>query len=245
MTLLNTASKVYVGGSLASKVYLGSTQVWPPASAAPPPTIVGTTVNATSGTAARVVTPHASTAVGDIMIVSGISLSGSTLTAPADWTVLKAHTAAGTMGMGVWAHVRAAGETTYSFPIGATGNSTHVCTTIHGGNAAGLVNGAFGTRAASGGAFTTTAPSITTVAANTLALLLAGERTTATETGITSVDNGFAQVLFSPHSAGGVETMLVASKVAASAGAVGATSVVYPNTQASNGLAMLLGIPPV
>jgi len=35
--LLNTADKVYVGSALAAKVYLGTTQVWPPS--VPPPTI--------------------------------------------------------------------------------------------------------------------------------------------------------------------------------------------------------------
>lgn len=30
MPLLNEADKIYVGSALAAKVYLGSTQVWPP-----------------------------------------------------------------------------------------------------------------------------------------------------------------------------------------------------------------------
>jgi len=29
MTVLNDANKIYVGNNLASKVYLGTTQVWP------------------------------------------------------------------------------------------------------------------------------------------------------------------------------------------------------------------------
>lgn len=38
MTVLNTADKIYLGSSLASKVYLGATQVWPIASAFDPAT---------------------------------------------------------------------------------------------------------------------------------------------------------------------------------------------------------------
>jgi len=30
MPLLNEADKIYVGSALAAKVYLGTTQVWPP-----------------------------------------------------------------------------------------------------------------------------------------------------------------------------------------------------------------------
>lgn len=210
-------------------------------------TFINSTINSTSGPASRVVTPHASTLEGDLLIVVAEAASGTaTLTAPGDWTTIKAFFATGTLGQAVFAKRRAAGDTTYTFPIAVSAFSQHLCMTIRGweGNPANLIIGTTGTRAGSGGGALTIAPSITTVGTDNLVLCIGTDRTTATETGITSVDNGFTQLLWQGHAAGGSETIWVGTKVLAAAGAVGATTITYPNAQASNSMAFLLGIRP-
>jgi hypothetical protein len=214
-----------------------------------PPTLVGTSTLQTSGSGSRTVTPHASTATGDLLLVigvAGVSTANTILPPVSGWTTLLAATTTGTMNTGVYAHIRAGGETTYTFPIGITSNSTHVCVTVSNwvDSIGSLVTGTAGTRAGSGGTFTTTAPTISTATSANLVLCLAGERTTATETGISSVGNGFTEQLWVGHGAGGIESVWVGWKKPGAAGAVGAVSVVYPNTQASNGIALLIAVPP-
>jgi hypothetical protein len=204
---------------------------------------VGSSVVYASNSAARVVTPHASTAVGDVLVVLAADVGATgTLTAPAGWSQIKAHTNAGTLGMGCWLRVRAGGDTTYAFPISAATNSMHTCISLRGVTSTGMMVGSNGTRLGSGGTFTTTAPTITT-SIKSLILCLSAERTTATETGISSVNNGFVQDVWYGHGGGGIESTWIGSKIQGAAGAVGATSVVYPNTQNSNGLAFHIALP--
>ncbi|HEX4662477.1 MAG TPA: hypothetical protein VH144_02590 [Candidatus Saccharimonadales bacterium] len=107
-----------------------------------------------------------------------------------------------------------------------------------------MVLGSIGTRAASGGTDTNTAPSVTTTAANQTVVVVSVERTTATETDITSLSLG-TERSFVPDSGSTICTIMVADFVQVTQGATPAVNVVYPNTQALNGAAIQIVIPEV
>jgi hypothetical protein len=214
-----------------------------------PPTIVGSSTNQTSGTGNRTITPHASTATGDLLIVTAnVSNLSVGLTAPAGWTAVFSPTTTGTMTTGCWIWKRAGGETTYTFTTGGSNvNSTHTCITVTGwsGTTANVVLGVPQNRATSGGTTTTTAPAITLAVGNNLVLCIGTERTTTTEVGISSIGNSFTEYLWVGHGAGGIETQEIAQRTFSGTGSTGTTSIVYPNSQANNALAWHLGIPPL
>ena len=97
----------------------------------------------------------------------------------------------------------------------------------------------------SGGTVNTTAPTIT-AAISALVLAISTERTTAVDTVAPTANNGFTQVAYAPAPDIGtqIEQVWVGGKTMSAAGAVGATTVTYQNTQASNSLAFLVAIGP-
>lgn len=213
------------------------------------PSIVGHTAASSVSMAGSTFDIDGSTvAVGDWIIVTlstaGNMTSSRQPTPPAGWTTIVPFQSPGTgyYTFGVWAHRRAVGETTYTWSQTTTEVNGLASRLIMVRNADDIANwtiGTIGTRAASGGTITTTAPSITTIRAHTLGLLLAGERTTATETDEQVTCDNFTKQWFEndrDHS------IFVATKDMVTSGSTGDVTVTYPNTQAQNGIALIIGI---
>lgn len=195
------------------------------------------------------VTPEVSSAPGDLILVfcsvadsasASYSMSGGTGT----WTTQLATTSVGTGKMFIFTKPFAAGDTTYT--LARTGSDAYriATLTIQGWDGNAPLIGAYGTRAASGGTFNTTAPSITTSVADSLVLYLAYERTNANDNAPT-VNNGFTTVL-DVHTIGSdnLQAVYIAGKAMTTPGAVGATTATFSNSSASNSAAVLMAFGP-
>lgn len=197
-----------------------------------------------------VITPNAGTVVGDRVVVccSVADSSGATYAMSGGsgaWTTLMASGSLGTGKLFVFSKLRAAGDTTYTLSrTGSDGYRIMPITLAGSDSASAVIVGALGTRAASGGAFATTAPSITTLVDDSLAVLIAMERTTAND-GDVVVNNGFT-VRHDAHtvSSDNLQSLFIASKAIPTAGAVGATTATFTNSHGTNSGAVLIGIAP-
>lgn len=210
------------------------------------PTLVGYTTTYGLSNTARVQSPHASTLTDDLLIWIIDQNNNGLTVEPAGWTRIKNNDTAGTLSVWIYVKKRVAGETSYSFTPNASAGSTNVMVSVRGwtGNLADLIIGASGIRAVNATSSTSKAPSITTTVANTYVLHIHSERTTATETDIVSI-SGATKIGFIPQNgSSGIESATLGYTNQLSPGAVGDSIVTYPNTQASNGWAMQLGIPP-
>ncbi len=220
-------------------------------------------ITATAGDTAHAVTVNpqaagvvgASLAVGDWMVVTvycGSQASAAkTPTAPGDWTVITpfAQVGSGTMSMGVWARKRQASETTYTWTVnndtGRVAGMIYNCFWVHGAqDVAQWTIGTFANRETNATSTTTLAPSITTTQANSLAITIAGERTTTAETdGQVTVAN-FTKLFFN-NAASDTTSMLIAQKDMPTIGATGNVTVTYPNAHNYNGRAGIISVPGV
>lgn len=199
-----------------------------------------------SGTGNRTVTPNASTAVGDVMVlpVGFQDSSATTITTPSGFTVQKSAILTGTLKTSLFTRTRQSGDSTWTYAPNQSVETSHLVLSVNGGDPASLIVGADGTRAASGGTTATTAPSITTTVANTRVFIIATERTTANETVEATVNNGFTKILHTYANGTSAESIFLGFKDVATPGAVGATTVTFQNSQASNGYAVLFAVAP-
>ncbi|URP22252.1 phosphatase [Microbacterium phage Big4] len=198
----------------------------------------------TAGTLA--VTPNAASKVGDIImvLVANADTAGSDWTMPSPWSRVMASASAGSGKLFVFTKPFVSGETSYDLTRTGSDGWKIVALTISGADtSAAPVIGAIGTRAASGGSYTTTAPSITTPAANYTAMYIAMERTNATDTAPT-INNGFTTVLdiHNETGDGNPNALFVADKAIPVAGAVGATTATFTNSHSTNSNAFLFGL---
>lgn len=210
---------------------------------------VGTILNAIGQpvSGALTVTPNAASKVGDIImvVVANADTSGSDFTMPAPWTRIMASASAGSGKLFTFTKPFEAGDTTYTITRNGADSYRIVPITISGADS-GItpIIGTLGTRAASGGTTTTTAPSITTPGANYTALYIAMERTNAADSAPT-INNGFNAV-FDGHNDGVADgnpnAIFVAQKAIPVAGAVGATTATFTNAHATNSNAFLFGL---
>jgi hypothetical protein len=188
------------------------------------------------------VSVNASTAVGDVVVVGIISNAATTPTAPGGWVTLLASTASGTMSEVFFAHTRQTGETTYSFSIGNATTASWMATTWRGAlDPSVWTVGSGGQRAVNGTSSTCVAPGLATVGNEMLAVTFSMERTSTTETAVTSISSG-TQLDFFPQ-ASALTTLNVSALQVPSPTTTAAVTVTYPNTQASNGFAIQIGIP--
>lgn len=232
-----------VTGSLADLISLGLPDGEEPPPDPELPTIVGHTNAFGTGTATRTLTPHASTATGDLMVAI-FATNAQLITPPVGWTQRVSATT-GTMQTQVFTKVRGAAETTYDFTIAASATDTHALVTINGTDEADLIVGADGIRSVNGTATTSVAPSITTTSAMTLALVITTDRSTTTEAAVSGVSGATPYVFIPQNGATGLETIWIGTIEQTTAGATGNVTVTYPNSQASNGFGVQLGLPPV
>lgn len=217
------------------------------------PTFVGHVDSYSTGTSTRVMTPHASTADGDLMIVV-FGSNGQTISPPTDvshpWTALRASDTTGTLTTSSWYRVRQAGETsagtTYAFTIGTGASSTNSILSYRGFDTtlSHMIIGTTGERATTGTSFTNVATSITTTSADNLVVVFSTERTTTSETGVSSISGATADFFIVQNGSTGLETLSVSHINKTTAGATGNVTITYPNTQTTNGLAWQVAIPP-
>lgn len=214
------------------------------------PTIIGRSFGGNDGQLSTTVTPGSTIATGNwiVIVVTGTGTVGSpfvTFTAPAGFTEIPNQaTPAGTLNTRVYVKIKADGETSYTFSHSG-GNAT-VWGIIWGSGSAPTSDWVLGTvtnRAQSGTSFTNIAPAITTTKANTLVLAISGERTSAAETDAQVTVTGATKDSFSGHQAGIIQTVAFATKSQTTVGTTGTTTFTYPNTQATNGQSVHLGIP--
>lgn len=200
----------------------------------------------TTGTGTRTVTPHASSVAGDLMVlvVAFQDSAATTITTPTGWTVQKSAVQTGTLKTSVFTRVKQASDTTWTFTPSQSVETAHIVLTTQGSDPASVVFGADGTRAASGGAFATTAPSVSTTAANVRAFVIATERTTANETVEATVNNSFTKIVHVFQNGTSAESLFLGFRDIATASAIGATTVTFQNTHATNGYAVLAAVAP-
>lgn len=213
------------------------------------------TLNMTAGTTGSAPT------TGDfvfIVVNSHASIATSNVpAAPTGFSSLIAWQNLGTSGTtayAVYAKRRSSGETNYTIPqttVGAA-NKLHVhAFWLDGTNAANVADwliGTIGTRAEAGGTVTTVAPSMTTGSDNSVVFALGIERTNATETEaqLTVSGTGWTkQAAMLGSTVDNGSTITLASKSMATSGATGDVTFTAPNTQAANGAAFQITIPPL
>lgn len=197
-----------------------------------------------TGSAARTVTPEASTAVGEKMtlIIAFQDSSATAISGLTGWTVEKNAVQTGTLKTSVYTRVMQAGDTSWTFTPSQSVETLHLVITGKGADASTWAIGGDGTRAASGGTNATTAPSITTTLPNARVFIVATERTTANETVEATVNNGFTKILHTFLNGSSAESMFIGFKDIPTPGAVGATTVTFQNSQATNGYATMFAL---
>lgn len=230
-------------GYLASQFFAGATAA---------PTITEPTrkghVSASIGTGntSLTLTPDGTASVGDWMLFTYMA-AGSILPTLTGWTLLASNTAFGTRCAAVYGRIRQAGDTSYTATFPSGNNGTQVGLLWGSGADSTVSNWIVGTpetRAAAGGAFNNIAPSITTTADKTLALVVSFEATLATETDISSMTGGTEWYFDQQLDTTNVNTLCIGYVDKSPAGATGNVTITYPNTHASNGLALQVGLPP-
>ena len=108
-----------------------------------------------------------------------------------------------------------------------------------------LVKGTFALRATTGTSFTNVAPGLTTTDANSLVLIASGEATTVDDTVapfISTTGLGASTVVWPDDP--NIESCFWGKFVKAAIGTTPSVTITYQNTQASNGAAMQIAVPP-
>lgn len=206
-------------------------------------TRVGYTTTLSNGLFDFTVAPPAGITTDDWMIALVSMNPVQNLTPPAGWTALFNNVTAGTLGSAVFIKKRGVAEGNYAFHL-TSGLATVALMVFRGVADTGWVVGAGRTRATTGSTFNNIADPITTTVANSLVVTLSNERTTASETAITFT--GATQWFFQGNpSTSGLESVAAGYVQQTTAGATSPVTIVYPNTQPSNGWAVQIGLPPV
>jgi glycerophosphoryl diester phosphodiesterase len=203
-----------------------------------------TTAEFTTGTFNYTLTPGGTIADGDWLVAVVVTGQGQVLAVPTGWTALYNMKSTGTLNTAVFTKKRLAGDTGYTFTFGGSTTSGKIAVMwVRGAADTGWVIPTDGRyRANSGGTVNNIADPIT-VAANTMALVISTERTTATESNITSMTGATPWFFVPQNGTTQIETISVGSVLSSAGGATPSVTITYPNTQASNGWAVQLGIP--
>ena len=224
------------------------------------PTIGGwTTTTSWGSTATGNISITANLASGGVLVGDWIVLvltSGgaySTTRKPsmdAAWTTIVpfAQVGTGTTCFGLYARKRLAGDpSSYGVPQSTAEASALYSRLIFVRGAddiAKWVLGTFNPRGTNGTSSTNVATTVTTAIANALALLISEERTVATETDTQVTCTNFTKIDFAMGT-GTDHIVLFGTKAMTAPGATGASTITYPNTHVANGIAGILGIPPI
>jgi hypothetical protein len=188
-------------------------------------------------------TPNANTQLGDIIfaVIAGTNTTATVTPPGTGWTAITVKNITNSLYTWAWWRKRGVGETTYAFTFDNGGAGSVGALYVVSRAASPSIVSAIVNRTVDK---TNTIPSITTVVANTLALAIATERTTADETAVTTVPAGWTELGFARQTATAIETIWGGTKLQASAGATGTADIVWPNTQTQNGSTVTIGLPP-
>ena len=217
------------------------------------PTRVGYSILNTSTTNTltldpTIITGGAAVATGHWIIAAfGLLNTTTSITPPAGWTVIKAIGAsAGTLRHAIFARMRQAGDTSYSFVVDVNGSVTSAALMWGAGADPDITHWTVGTTTGRTVDMHNTAVSLTTTYDHSLVLGFSFERTSAAEAGITSLTGANEWFYVPQNSTTHIQTIDVAyiSDVTP-AGATPSMEWVYPNTQALNGVALQVAIPAV
>lgn len=171
-------------------------------------------------------------------------------TMPAGWTTLIERITTGTLRTSVYGKIKTSGD---SFPMElsmTSGGVTSNGVLLWGSGAAPVEDWILGTHfwrdGTSGTQYITVAPSVTTTTDQNRILAISTERTTASETGVSSVAGAVtSEWFFIPQvSTTKIQSITVSTYVKETAGATGTVTVTYPNLQALNGMSVQLALPP-
>lgn len=188
-----------------------------------------------------------SIAVGESMIVvHNYASTTATIGTPDGWTVLYAHTTMGSRRTVAFTRKKtSSAEVEAIFTATVAVGGVYVLIGVLGSDRADWIVGPITTRATTGTTTTNVATGVTTLEADTLALVISCEATTAAESPntILSVNNGFAELGYMPQGSV-IETVWAGTKSIPTPAAVGNTTVAYRNTQASNGASIMVAFPP-
>lgn len=189
-------------------------------------------------------------ATGDWIIAvfgSSSNLATSNVpTPPAGWTTISSfiNVESGNLTFGAWAQQRAAGESTYTWTqtTGMGNQCGYRLVFVRGASdVSNWTVGSFDFRANTGTTTTNVAASVTTTATDSLALVISQERTTAAEVDAQISCSNSTKTYFDNV----IDyTLTIAKKDMPTIGSTGSVTITYPNTQANNGIAGILGIPP-
>ena len=200
-----------------------------------------------TGTSDYTLTPDGTIATNDWMVAVVVTGQGQVLTVPTGWTALYNMKSAGTLFTAIFTKKRVAGDTGYVFHYGASTTSGKITLMWFRGVAdTGWIVPTDGRlRSTTGSTFNNIADPITTTAGNTFVLTVSTERTTATEANYTSMTGSTPWFYKAQNGSIQIETIAIGTRNYTTPGATDPVTVVYPNTQASNGWAVQLGLPAV
>jgi len=201
-----------------------------------------TTVVNTGGSQDVTIGPTGGTILeGDWMVMVVTANQSQVLTVPTGWTSIKNMQVSGTLSTAIFTKKRTSTDNTYALHVTAGTLVTVSLMWFRGVADTGWVIGTGMNRSATGSTFNNIAPSIATTG-SMMALTISTERTTAAEVSYTSV-SGTTPWFYYGQSGSYIETTFVGYKDMPTAGTTGDVTVVYPNTQASNGYGIQIGIP--
>ena len=131
--------------------------------------------------------------------------------------------------------------------VGSNGSQLTNAVLLWGRNAAPIgswVIGSYGDRANNATATTALTPTINVTTAKSLVLSIATERTTAAETNYISLTGANPWIWIPQPDTAKIQTIAIGYNEQASTGTSQAMTVTYPNSQATNGTAIQIAIPP-
>lgn len=192
-----------------------------------------------------------SVADDDIIVIIFSSQNNGSVTniptPPGGWSNIVPFGTVGTNSttFGVWAYRRVQGDTTYTWSQTINmGNQSNykMCFIRKGSDISSWTIGSFDLRVDTGTTTTNVAASVVTTVDNSLGLLLSGERTTAAETDAQVTCSNFTKIRFDNVID---SSLFIGIKEVLTAGSTGSATVTYPNALAYNGIAGIIGIPPI
>lgn len=180
--------------------------------------------------------------VGDWMIVViNTTAASPTITGPSGWTQVMAPVAMGSRYMSVWQAVRSSGDSmlmSYMFMQSTTGSAQALL--VYGVG----VYGSLGAYSKGASASTQTTPGVTTTVANSLALSLQAEATSATETDSQiTVASPFTKDLWTIAPSSPINSVLLSHRYMTTAGATGDAVSTWPNPTGNRGSIMAVILP--
>lgn len=198
------------------------------------------------------VTTHSLTGIATgswMLLAAAYSLSNETIVTPTGWTLLLGPVVMNTRTIFLFGKIKTSGDTSVTVTGSVSASCTTQLTSGTGGDVvANWIKGTGKLRATSPAeTVTTTGLSATSTVANSLAVAISYEATSATEaTAPVTSGTGWSNVAYSAQSGStNIEQIRMSVKNMATAGATGNETDTYANSQATNGYAIQIIIPPI